>query len=246
MSAIVASTEVERAPDQVFAYPTDPTRFAEWQTGVVGGHMETTGATAVGDLHHQTTRRVGGTQQFRSACAEVVHGADQRQLRRKDIAASGSSRQYRGESNRVRRISRNDSPWLNSETAGHAPRVLLQVGVEAVHGLGAQKEAPPGRTRRALKRIQRHRSDPKERVERRHVSTRPLQTAQTPSRPPRPSWTCRCRSQLQSLVEDPCDGRNGRRPPTTFGVLIGHHGAPGAGREALGWSGPWAGHGWGH
>ena len=152
MSAIVASTEVERAPDQVFAYPTDPTRFAEWQTGVVGGHMETTGATAVGDLHHQRTRRVGGTQQFRSACAEVVHGADQRQLRRKDIAASGSSRQYRGESNRVRRISRNERPWLNSETAGRAPRVLLQVGVEAVHGLGAQKEAPPGRTRRVLQK----------------------------------------------------------------------------------------------
>lgn len=59
MSAIVASTEVDRAAEQVFAYATDPTRFAEWQQGVVGGHLDSTGAPEVGDLC-VTRRRIGG------------------------------------------------------------------------------------------------------------------------------------------------------------------------------------------
>ena len=41
--------EVERPADQVFAYATDPTRFAEWQEGVVSGSLDSTGAPAVGD-----------------------------------------------------------------------------------------------------------------------------------------------------------------------------------------------------
>jgi hypothetical protein len=35
MSAIVTSTEVERPAADVFAYATDPTRFRDWQKGVV-------------------------------------------------------------------------------------------------------------------------------------------------------------------------------------------------------------------
>ena len=37
---------------------TDPSRFAEWQKGVVSGHMESAGAPKVGDRCH-TTRRIG-------------------------------------------------------------------------------------------------------------------------------------------------------------------------------------------
>jgi len=40
MSAIVTSTEVERPAAEVFAYATDPTRFREWQKGVVDGRMD--------------------------------------------------------------------------------------------------------------------------------------------------------------------------------------------------------------
>jgi uncharacterized protein YndB with AHSA1/START domain len=74
MPAIVASTEVERPAAEVFAYATDPTRFSEWQEGVVEGHMDGTGngteAPAVG-AKCVTTRRIGGAN--RPATSELVH-----------------------------------------------------------------------------------------------------------------------------------------------------------------------------
>jgi carbon monoxide dehydrogenase subunit G len=62
--------DVERNASEVFAYATDPTRFTEWQHGVVGGHMDTTGAPTVGDLC-VTTRRIGGAE--RPAKSKLVH-----------------------------------------------------------------------------------------------------------------------------------------------------------------------------
>ncbi|MGH3356864.1 MAG: SRPBCC family protein [Nocardioidaceae bacterium] len=70
MSAIIASTEVDRIAEQVFAYATDPTRFAEWQQGVVGGHLDSTGAPAVGDLC-VTRRRIGGA--VRPVTSKLAH-----------------------------------------------------------------------------------------------------------------------------------------------------------------------------
>jgi uncharacterized protein YndB with AHSA1/START domain len=55
---ITASTEIDRSAEEVFAYATDPGRFPEWQKGVVGGHMNSTGAPQVGD-RCLTTRRIG-------------------------------------------------------------------------------------------------------------------------------------------------------------------------------------------
>lgn len=63
------STEVERPVAEVFAYATDPTKFHEWQQGVVGGSMEGKGAPALGDLCH-TTRKIGGAE--RPATSELV------------------------------------------------------------------------------------------------------------------------------------------------------------------------------
>ena len=57
MAPITTSIEVERPPDQVFAYITDPNLFGEWQQGVVGGHLEG-GDPAVG-AKCLTTRRIG-------------------------------------------------------------------------------------------------------------------------------------------------------------------------------------------
>jgi uncharacterized protein YndB with AHSA1/START domain len=37
---VVTSVEVDRSAEDVFAYATDPTRFSEWQRGVVSGRME--------------------------------------------------------------------------------------------------------------------------------------------------------------------------------------------------------------
>jgi uncharacterized protein YndB with AHSA1/START domain len=55
---ITVSVEVARSAEDVFAYATDPSRFSEWQKGVVSGHMDSDGAIKVGD-HCQTTRRIG-------------------------------------------------------------------------------------------------------------------------------------------------------------------------------------------
>jgi hypothetical protein len=63
------SVEVERSAEDAFAYATDPTRFSEWQDGVVSGSMESTGAPAVGD-HCRTTRRIGAGE--RASTSELV------------------------------------------------------------------------------------------------------------------------------------------------------------------------------
>jgi hypothetical protein len=63
------SIDVERPAAEVFAYATDPSRFHEWQQGVVRGSMESKGPQAVGDLC-RTTRRIGGSE--RPATSELV------------------------------------------------------------------------------------------------------------------------------------------------------------------------------
>ena len=65
-----STVEVDRGPDDAFAYVTDPTRFAEWQNGVVSGHMETIGTPVAGD-RFLMTRRVGFAR--RVFTSEVTH-----------------------------------------------------------------------------------------------------------------------------------------------------------------------------
>ncbi len=62
MAAIVSQTEVSGTPDEVFAYVTDPSKFAEWQENVMGGNMD--GSTCT------TTRRIGGRE--RDITSEVT------------------------------------------------------------------------------------------------------------------------------------------------------------------------------
>lgn len=59
MSPIVTTVDVQRSADEVFAYATDPTRFSEWQQGVVDGRLDESGAAQVG-AKCVTTRRIGG------------------------------------------------------------------------------------------------------------------------------------------------------------------------------------------
>jgi hypothetical protein len=63
------SIEVERPAAEVFRYATDPSKFNEWQQGVVNGSMDSNGAPAVGD-QCRTTRRIGGSE--RPATSELV------------------------------------------------------------------------------------------------------------------------------------------------------------------------------
>lgn len=82
MRSIVSQVEVAGAPEDVFAYVTDPDRFSEWQENLVDGHMDD-GPTAVGSKCI-TTRKIGGGE--RKVTSEVtvldpprawaVHGID--------------------------------------------------------------------------------------------------------------------------------------------------------------------------
>src|SRR5262245_25321647 len=61
MAAIAASTEIARAPEDVFAYATDFSRFPEWQGGVVSVRPDGDAPPAVGS-RAVVTRRVGPRQ----------------------------------------------------------------------------------------------------------------------------------------------------------------------------------------
>jgi uncharacterized protein YndB with AHSA1/START domain len=61
MAPIVSSIEIARPPAEVFAYVTDPARFAEWQDDVVIVRIEGTSTPGVG-MRFTTTRRIGRTE----------------------------------------------------------------------------------------------------------------------------------------------------------------------------------------
>ncbi len=61
MAPIVASTEISKSPDEVFAYVTDPTRLHEWQESVIRSESSETPvrvATTAGDPAGWTSRDV--------------------------------------------------------------------------------------------------------------------------------------------------------------------------------------------
>ena len=70
MPPVTVTTEVDRPAEDVFAYATDPTRFAEWQTGVVDGRLDRPGTPSVG-TRCLTTRRIGFAD--RQSTSEVAH-----------------------------------------------------------------------------------------------------------------------------------------------------------------------------
>jgi carbon monoxide dehydrogenase subunit G len=81
MAPTVVSVDVDRPQHEAFAFVTDPSHFAEWQGGVVGGSME--GETHVGAIC-TTTRRIGGSERTSRSrvtkhdrpTAWSVHGID--------------------------------------------------------------------------------------------------------------------------------------------------------------------------
>jgi hypothetical protein len=66
MSPIVSAGDIACPPGEVFPYVTDPSRFGEWQAGVVSGHTD--GEPAVG-TRCTTTRRLGGSE--RTSISEI-------------------------------------------------------------------------------------------------------------------------------------------------------------------------------
>jgi uncharacterized protein YndB with AHSA1/START domain len=58
MAPIIASAEISRSPEDVFAYVTDPSHLPEWQESVVGVKTDES-APARGGSRAVITRRVG-------------------------------------------------------------------------------------------------------------------------------------------------------------------------------------------
>jgi uncharacterized protein YndB with AHSA1/START domain len=67
MAPIVSAVDIARPPSEVFPFVTDPSRFGEWQIGVVSGHTE--GEPTVG-TRCTTTRRIGGAD--RTSTSEIT------------------------------------------------------------------------------------------------------------------------------------------------------------------------------
>jgi uncharacterized protein YndB with AHSA1/START domain len=61
MPPIVHSIEIDRPPDEVFSYITDPARFAEWQYDVVSVRLDNGRPPSVGS-RFTTIRRIGRTE----------------------------------------------------------------------------------------------------------------------------------------------------------------------------------------
>jgi len=72
MPPITTTTEINRSAEDVFAYATDPSRFSEWQKGVVDGHMDQPGPAQVG-ARCLTTRRIGGTDRPSTSRLEYIN-----------------------------------------------------------------------------------------------------------------------------------------------------------------------------
>jgi carbon monoxide dehydrogenase subunit G len=83
MAPIAVSVDIARPQEEAFAYVTDPARFAEWQAGVVGGHMEGGSNPEIG-AKCTTTRRIGGAKRASTSTVTkmdppaswAVHGTD--------------------------------------------------------------------------------------------------------------------------------------------------------------------------
>jgi uncharacterized protein YndB with AHSA1/START domain len=69
MALIVSDVAIARPPDEVFSYATDPSRFGEWQSGVVSGSIEGDGQPDVGS-RCKMTRRIGGSE--RTSTSEIT------------------------------------------------------------------------------------------------------------------------------------------------------------------------------
>ena len=64
MEPLVSTIEIARPPEEVFAYATDPLRFADWQHDVVIVRI-------LGDSRFTTTRRISGAE--RTMTQQITH-----------------------------------------------------------------------------------------------------------------------------------------------------------------------------
>ena len=66
MAPIVHTIDIDRGPDEVFAYVTDPSRFTEWQAAVSSASAEGSGPLQQGSRMIMT-RKMGPREQTMTA-----------------------------------------------------------------------------------------------------------------------------------------------------------------------------------
>jgi uncharacterized membrane protein len=64
MAPIVDSIEIDRTPEDVFAYLDDLSKHGEWQEQIVSVHLDSEGPTRVGSRATDTRRLPGGTREI--------------------------------------------------------------------------------------------------------------------------------------------------------------------------------------
>jgi uncharacterized protein YndB with AHSA1/START domain len=64
MAPIIASVDIARSPEDVFAYIDDLSRHGEWQGQIVSVRVDTEGPTRVGSRATETRRVPGGPREF--------------------------------------------------------------------------------------------------------------------------------------------------------------------------------------
>lgn len=72
MTPIVDSIEINRTPQDVFAYVDDLARHGEWQTQIVSVHVDTEGPTHVGSRATDKRRLPGGIREVTYEIREHV------------------------------------------------------------------------------------------------------------------------------------------------------------------------------
>jgi uncharacterized membrane protein len=88
MAPIVHSIEIDRSPEDVFAYFADLGTHGEWQQQIVSVHVDTDGLTRVGSRATDRRRLPGGT---RDISYEITEHDPPRTIRRAGARSEAST-----------------------------------------------------------------------------------------------------------------------------------------------------------
>jgi len=129
---IVESVEIDRAPEEVFAYLDQVERHGEWQGQIVSVELETEGPTRVGTRVRETRRVPGGPR-------EMTYEVSQHEPPRKSS--------FRGLDGPVRAVG---TVTVEPVGEGSRSRVTLELDLQG-HGIG--KLVAPLARRAAAKQV---------------------------------------------------------------------------------------------
>jgi len=141
---IIDTIEIDRTPEEVFAYLDQLERHGEWQDAIVNTTVQTEGPTRVGSRATDTRRIPGGQREFTYEITE--HDPPRRTS-------------FRGQDGPVRPVG---TVTVEPAKDGSSSRVTLEFDLKG-HGFG--KVLAPLARRDARKRIPRDQARLKERLE---------------------------------------------------------------------------------